>query len=36
MEFFEKEDVKVIREDNYKNENNIESESLDKEEENEA
>lgn len=32
MEFFEKEDVKVIREDNFNNENNIESESLDKEE----
>lgn len=31
MEFFEKEDVKVIREDNFKNENNIESESLNNE-----
>lgn len=28
MEFFEKKDVKVIREDNFKNEMNIESESL--------
>ena len=32
MEFFEKEDVKVIREDNFNNENNIESENLNNEE----
>ena len=31
MEFFEKEDVKVIREDNFNNEMNIESESLNNE-----